>query len=119
MPHSSQENPPFALSPAGPAEPPPRSPVSLWFRLAGLSGALFCITAVAWAAAGVGDQTHPLKAWLGKHGTTLIVVESLAVLVTTLLGMLVPEKEGALPQENPTTSPPSPGSVGRSNSGDG
>jgi hypothetical protein len=93
-------NPPADHS--SPPAPLVRSPVSLWFRLAGLFGALFCVTAVAWAAAGVGDQRHPMKAWLGRHGTSLIVFESLAVLVTTLLGMLLPEKE-RLPLEGDRT----------------
>lgn len=88
-------NPPVPV-PSPPA-PPLGSPVSIWFRLAGLFGGLFCLTAVAWAAAGVGDQSHPLKAWLGRHGTGLIVFESVAVLVTTLLGMFLPDKAAVLP----------------------
>ena len=106
MPSLPQESKPADASPPAPAT---HSPVSLWFRLAGFSGALFCVTAIAWAAAGVGDQRHPMKAWLGKHGTTLIIVESLAVLLTTLLGMLLPEKESGLTTEDRNSDPTSTG----------
>ena len=50
-----------------------------------------------------------MKAWLGKHGTTLIIVESLAVLLTTLLGMLLPEKESGLTTEDRNSDPTSTG----------
>lgn len=70
-----------------------RSPVSVWFRLAGLAAALFCVTATAWAAAGVGDQNHPLKRWLGRYGLVLIAVEAAVVVAATVLGMIVPETE--------------------------
>jgi len=90
---------PSGTSSAADASPAPeparetivRSPVSFWFLVAGGFGALFCMTAIAWAAAGVGDQRHPLKAWLGRHGVTLIAVESLVVLGATVLGMVIPE----------------------------
>ena len=70
-----------------------RSPVSVWFRLAGLAAALFCVTATAWAAAGVGDQNHPLKRWLGRYGLALVAVEAAVVVAATVLGMIVPETE--------------------------
>lgn len=68
-----------------------RSPVSIWFRLAGLAAALFCVTASAWAAAGMGDQNHPLKRWLGRYGLILIAIEAAVVVVAAVLGMLIPE----------------------------
>lgn len=70
-----------------------RSPVSIWFRLAGIAGALFCVTASAWAAAGIGDQNHPLKRWLGRYGLVLIAVEAAVVVAATVLGMIVPEAD--------------------------
>ena len=70
-----------------------RSPVSIWFRLAGFAAALFCVTATAWAAAGVGDQNHPLKRWLGQYGLSLIAVEAAVVVAATVLGMMIPEHD--------------------------
>lgn len=97
-----------SVAPTFPGEDEPpivRMPVSVWFRLAGVSGALFTMTAVAWAVAGMGDQRHPLKAWLGRHGVTLIAVEAAAMLGATVLGMFLPEPE-------PERGPPGPPSAG-------
>jgi hypothetical protein len=84
---------------------PVSSPVSTWFRCAGIFGALFCMTAVLWAAAGVGDQKHPLKSWIGRNGAVLIAIEALVVVVTTVLGMVIPEAESGVRSPSEDAAP--------------
>lgn len=101
--------PPGRVAPTSPGEeeaPIVRMPVSIGFRIAGVSGALFTITAVAWVVAGMGDQRHPLKTWLGRHGVTLIAIEAVAMLGGTVLGMFLPEPAPERGQTDPPSPPP-------------
>lgn len=53
------------------------------------SATLFCITALAWIAAGFGDRESPLNQFLNGHGGTLIAVEAGVTIVLGLLAMML------------------------------
>lgn len=67
----------------------PGAPASLLFRLIVPATAVFIVTVMALIAVVFSDQRAPVAKFLSEYGTTLLVVEFVAVMGLSLLAMTV------------------------------
>jgi hypothetical protein len=65
---------------------PSRNP---FFPLTAILSAVFVVTNLALVASMLGDPLAPLAQWLDRHGTKLIVIQVVAILLSGLLALSV------------------------------
>ncbi len=74
-------------------EPPQSDPPNAFFRLLLVAGALFIVTILAMIASLLGDAQAPPARWLDRHGTTILVYEVGAILVTGFLALAIDRRQ--------------------------
>lgn len=67
----------------------PGAPASLLFKLVIPATAIFIVTVMSLIAVVFSDQRAPVARFLNEHGTTLLVVEFIAVMGLSFLAMTV------------------------------
>jgi cytochrome c biogenesis protein CcdA len=88
---------------------PPRNP---FFLLTAILAAVFVVTNLAFVASMLGDPLAPLAQLLERHGTTLIIIEVVAILIAGLLALTIDrtqtrrKQSSELPPRNESRSPP-------------
>lgn len=93
--------------------PSPSSYISLWFRAAAATTALFVLTIFICIAAVLGDENAPVARWLDRFGSLLLLVELIAIAVTTVVALLLDRRAHSAaitsaPAHSPSDSPPAP-----------
>lgn len=63
------------------------------FRLTAIAASAFIITILAMVAMIVGDQDAPVNVWFNQHGTTVLIVEVLLIVVFGLAAMTADRRE--------------------------
>lgn len=62
---------------------------NVFFRLLLIAGAVFIVTILAMVASLLGDPQAPPTKWLDRHGTTILMGEVLAIVVTSFLALAI------------------------------
>lgn len=70
-----------------------KKPFNPFWILLTAAATLFCISALAWIAAGFGDQASPLAVFMNRHGGRLIGIEAAATIVLAFLALAVDSRQ--------------------------
>jgi uncharacterized membrane protein YkgB len=75
------------------------------FRLTAAASTVFVITILASVALLLSDPEAPVNAWFNRHGTTVLIVEVVLIVVLGLAAMTADRRETLRAK----SAPPSPG----------
>ena len=70
-----------------------KKPFNPFWILLTASATLFCVSALAWIAAGFGDHSSPLAEFMNRHGARLIGIEAAATIVLAFLALAVDSRQ--------------------------
>ena len=78
-----------------------KKPFNPFWVLLSVSATLFCISALAWIAAGFSQTTSPLTQFMNARGATLIIAEAAVTIVLGLFALIVDSRQSRRDKSNP------------------
>lgn len=70
-----------------------RKPFNPFWILLTASATLFCISSLAWIAAGFGNRASPLAEFMNEHGATIIGFEAAVTVALGLLALILDSRQ--------------------------
>jgi hypothetical protein len=78
-----------------------KKPFNPFWVLLSVSATLFCISALAWIAAGFSQTASPLTQFMNARGATLIVAEAAITMVLGLFALIVDSRQSRRDRQPP------------------